>query len=104
MAKIQITGLDKLVSKLEEIKTNAKDLSGYYSFEELFPESFINQYCRFKSIKAFIDASGIKVNSSNDLENNTQWDIFVAENSDFSNWKEMRNMAVKELAIRKLES
>ena len=101
---IKITGLDELKRQLETLKRNAQNLSGPVAFEDLFPPEFMRRYTDFKTIDEMADASGWKVESTEDFEAipDAEWDAFVKARTRFEDWEEMQGKAAEEYATRRL--
>lgn len=98
---MEITGLDKLQRKLEDLSSRARDLDGthHLSFSELFPDRFIRAHSSFGSMQALIDACGIE--NPDDIQTE-RWNAFVAQNTSFEGWEAMKSAAGIEWTQRKL--
>lgn len=58
----------------------------------LFPESFMKENTSFDSFDRMVKEFG-NVESVEILNDNSEWDAFVSENSKYSNWNEMLDAA-----------
>ena len=97
---------DDAIRKLRDLQRRAERLDGEHSvsLNDLFHDEFILRNTDFDSIEAMVQASGFKVETSEDFEAipDEQWDIFVRERTRFTSWEEMKGAAVQEWAARQL--
>ena len=97
---------DDAMRQLRELQRRAEQLDGTHSvtFPELFPDEFMLRNTEFPSIGALIEASGFKVESSEDFAAipDAEWDAFLASRTRFASWEEMKGAAVREWAGRRL--
>lgn len=93
----KITGLDQLQAKFEKLN-DIKSIS----FEELFPDSFLEHYTNSKNLKDFLEKSGFTINSKEDFEAipDQHWEKYVIANTQFLSWNEMQQSA-HEIWIKK---
>lgn len=100
MSRSKIKGLDKLQRQLKELQRKAEAVGGQHSvsFDELFTASFLTRYTNFTSVEDMIQQSGYKVETSEDFQRipDSEWDDFIANNTQFSNWQEMLSLATQE--------
>ena len=89
-------GLKKLQRNLENLPKESE-----VSSAELFPEDFISKYTDFQTFHAMVDASGININDSDQL-NGEGFSKFVSAHSKFENWNDMQEKALAEYVARKL--
>jgi DNA-binding ferritin-like protein len=87
--------------KFDELKRRANELGKgeKIRLNELLSDSFINQYSKFQSFQAMVDASGIK--NPEELKGE-QFSKFISVHTKFGNWEEMIQRATAEYAKRKL--
>ena len=101
-----ITGLDDLQKKLQQLAANAKALDGKHNvgLNELFPPSFVRRYTQFASIDELFAQSGFKVETQADFEAvpSDQWDIFIKGHTQFASWQQMKEKAGAEWTKGKL--
>lgn len=90
-----LNGLNEFQNQIEKLQNNLEKANGTHeiSFKELFTDDLMKDKTKFPSIDVFLEKLGIKTN--NDLENYPpiKLDQFVKENTDFSNWNEMKQYA-----------
>jgi hypothetical protein len=96
--KLDTSDLDQ---KLDELTKRANELGRgeKVRLNELLPDSFINQYSKFQSFQAMVDASGIE---NPDELNGEQFSKFISTHTRFGNYGEMIKRATAEYAKRKL--
>jgi hypothetical protein len=84
--------LNKLLKDLEK---KVQEASGEVSFPELFNPNFMTTFTNFSSIDEFLKKSPFEVHSQEDFENidTGELDKYVAENTKFSSWEEMKSKA-----------
>ena len=102
---IKIEGLDKLQNKLNDIVDKARALDGRtVPMSELLTASFLSRYTRFLSASELFEASGFKVESTEDFKAipDDQWDDFIRSISSFDSWEAMLAAAGKEWSIKQL--
>jgi hypothetical protein len=92
--------------KLRDLQRKAEQLDGEHSvsFNELFPDEFMLRNTEFPSVGSMFEASGFKVESSEDMAAipDEEWDKFVQERTRFASWDEMKSAAVQEWAARRM--
>jgi hypothetical protein len=102
----KITGLDKLQKKLDDLQRKAEALDGEHQvpFSELFNSSFMQQYTKYETFEALIEAGGFKVETPDDFKAipDNEWDEHIAVTTSFSSWQEMMNQAASEWAKKQL--
>jgi len=98
--KMNTGGLDKLAKKLKELGEQKS-----VSFGELMPPSFISAFSNVKDIQELFDASPFKIEDMEDLGAipDADWDIYIAQSTNYASWEEMRHAAVAEWTRRKLD-
>lgn len=103
----EIPGLEKGMEKLEDVAEKAKEIDGENNipFDELRSLNFMQKNTKFDSIRQMIENNSFNVDSMESFAKipDDQWDNFVAENTNFDNWKEMQMTAAKNWTSRKLE-
>ena len=82
----KLKGLDKFQRELEK---KAKSVSGNYSFDELFPDSYIRSISRFSSLSEMFENNPEKITDAESFKQANQeiLDQFISEETKFSNWK-----------------
>lgn len=75
------------------------------SLIELFTPNFMQNNTQFSSFEAMLEASGFRIESSDDFLaiSDAQWDQFISQQTQFTNWQEMLNAAAVELVKKQLE-
>lgn len=93
------SGGKQFLNRLEEL-SNPQQVS----FADLFTPSFIQNYTQFLSFELMLEASGFSVESAEDFLAipETEWDQFISQKTQFSNWQEMQKTAAVELMKKKL--
>jgi hypothetical protein len=98
--------IEDALQKLRDLQSKAEELDGQHSvsLSELFPDEFMLRNTEFPSVDSMFEASGFKVESSEDFAAipDDEWDSFVQERTRFTSWDEMKNAAVKEWAARRM--
>ncbi|OJX91011.1 MAG: hypothetical protein BGO90_05395 [Legionella sp. 40-6] len=86
----EINGLNELKAKFKKLQ----DINSL-SFEELFPDDFIQQNTNTLSLNDFLKQSGFVINSNEDFLNipDEEWEKYVIENTRFNSWVEMQKTA-----------
>ena len=99
----KLKGLDKFQRGLEK---KAKSVSGNYSFDELFPDSYIRSISRFSSLSEMFENNPEKITDAESFKQANQeiLDQFISEETKFSNWQEMLNDAGTKLIANKMKS
>lgn len=98
----KLKGLDKLQ---RDLKRKAKSVSGSYSFDELFPDSYIQSISRFSSLSEMFENNPEKITDAESFKQANQeiLDQFISEETKFSNWQEMLNDAGAKLIVKKMK-
>lgn len=80
------------------------DRSHNIPFSELFPEEFVKQHTKFTSIYKLFEAGGFNTESAESFKAITDEDLdrFVAENTDFKTWSDMKDKAAAEWVKKKM--
>ena len=103
---ISIDGLDDLQKKIKDLQKRAKALDGenLVPLVDLLTIEFLNRYTSFSSVEELFEASGFKVDNTEDFEKipNDEWDEFISKNSIFKNWEEMLEKAGEEWITNEL--
>lgn len=94
------SGLRRLTRNLESIASKKT-----VSFAELFTSAFMGRHTQFASFEDLIEASGFKVESTEDFLAipDEDWDRFIAANTSFRSWKEMQQAAGAAWLKRQIE-
>ena len=93
--KLDTSGLDRLIEKLEKV-----DGEHEVSSDDLFTDNFMSRHTKFKTWKEFVDASSI--DDINEVHSE-KFSEFVADNSEFQSIEEMEQTAGAEWIKRQLE-
>ncbi|HIH8008953.1 MULTISPECIES: hypothetical protein [Streptococcus] len=98
----KLKGLDKFQ---RDLKRKAKSVSGNYSFDELFPDSYIRSISRFSSLSEMFENNPEKITDAESFKQANQeiLDQFISEETKFSNWQEMLNDAGAKLIAKKMK-
>lgn len=96
-----INGLDAVKAKLAKL-AELKQVS----LGELFNPEFLAANTNFPDVQEMFDRSGFKVASIEDIEAipEEEWESYIAANTQFSSWHEMREAALGELLRKHLDS
>lgn len=97
-------GLDDLQNRLNDLSKSASKISGdnNVSFDELFTSDFMFTHSRISNYNDFFEAAGIHNEKEFSEFPDEKLDIFVNENTDFSNWEEMKAAAGKKWVSKQL--
>lgn len=105
---IEVHGLNEFQNELRRLMKNLKELGGEHAvpLQEIFPPAFMHKHTDFDTIDAMLDASGFKIQTSDDFAAipDSEWDAFVASRTRFNNWKRMLDTAIDEWVAGKLDS
>lgn len=106
MLRTSITGLDGLQKRLKQMADGLERAKGTHevSFGELFHPGFMSRHSRHASIQALFDASGFKIDTSEDLAAipDEEWDAHIRASTDFSDWESMQKAAATEWLKKKV--
>ena len=98
----EIKGLDKLEKQLDQMAKNAEELGkkNTVTFSELFTDSFIKSHSKFSSFDELAVAGNFDVSSTEAFEaiSDKDWNDWITQSTDFSNWTEMQQTAGLEFA------
>ena len=92
-------GIRKFQRKLERVTSEQ-----CVTFDELFSDDFMLRHTDFPSITALFDASPFTLETNDDLAAipEAELDAFVAANTRFTSWEEMKSAAGSEWMARRL--
>lgn len=94
-----------VIKKLEDMKRNLKNVEKTQSVpvSEIFNPSFISKYTPYSSFDDMLDKSKLleKYGDFESIDDN-EWDIFIQENTNFSNWQEMQSEAGKLWTLKQM--
>lgn len=81
----------------------AKELDGTHEVpvSELLTEDFMRANTEFASFSEMVDASGLTVESADDLAN-PQWEAIVQTRTRFESWQDLLATAVEQYTLKKL--
>lgn len=106
MFRFEMSGLDKLNKKLQDLSKKAAQLDGNHSvpLTELLTNSFISRHTRFSSVDEMFEASGFKVDTQEDFDAipREKLDAFIQSVSPFSGWQTMLQGAAREWTAKQL--
>lgn len=93
----------ELASKLTGEESDSE--SGV-ALEDIFPDSFMGENTDFPSISGFFSSSPWDVETGRDFEGipSEEFDEYVDEHTEFSNWEEMLSSAASEWARGEAEN
>jgi len=94
---------------MDLFKEMEKELDQYedrkISFDDLYPEEFMQEYTDYNSISEMLSKSDFEIEKQDDFENipEDEWNDYIDNCTDFDNWEEMRSKAVKEWVEKDLD-
>lgn len=97
-AELNTKSIGKAIDKLKEIQQNIKEAENpkSYSLKELFPNDFMEKYTNCNTIQDFFDNSGLDFShEANEVISSEEFNNYVASNTRFTSWEEMKNHAGK---------
>ncbi|MEK3701949.1 hypothetical protein NYE33_33630 [Paenibacillus sp. FSL R10-2199] len=101
---VKVTGFKELNNRLNQISKGAQELGAQkqMSFDELFPDSFIQKHTPSENISAFLEGVGVK--SKEDFAALPQEDLesYVRSTTKFSTFHEMSQAALAEVVYKRL--
>lgn len=99
----KIDGFDEINKLLNNVEKTASNLSGDYSFDEIFSQQFMHSNTKFDSIYDFFKKFNIPT-SQEEFENfpEGELDEIVKNNTQFQSWKSMFDSAVEHFISSKL--
>lgn len=93
----RIEGLEDLQRKLEELASKAEELEGGHSvpITDLLTPEFLAGCSAFSSVEEMFEASGFKIENQEDFEAipDDQWEWFIQQNTSYTSWAEMTQVA-----------
>lgn len=103
---IKVKGFDKLRKRLQEMQNGVKELGDQKNvpLTDLFTPAFMSKYTSVSTLDEFCEKSGFNFSSKEDFENIPQEDLdeYVRSISNFSNWNDMLDNAVRIYISKKL--
>jgi hypothetical protein len=106
MAYIKLDGFNEFKKDLERLSKRASELNGEhtFTFEELFPDSFIQKHTQFSTIDELFENGGFKINSEEDFDAlpEDKLDQHISATTDFDCWKDMLGSAAEEYMAKEL--
>jgi hypothetical protein len=95
----EIKGLKELQNKLKAI-----DDQQSVPLTEMLTPSFMASCSSFTSAEELFEASGFEVNNNEDFKAipDSDWDLFIGNNTSYPNWSEMLKAAGTQWTIGKL--
>lgn len=98
--------VEKNLKPIENLALRARELDGEHqvSVRNLLTAEFLSRSSRFRSADELFEASGFRVQSAEDFAAipDADWDTFISKNTNFANWREMLDAAVKDWTIKQL--
>ncbi|MFB0725015.1 hypothetical protein ACEU6F_04975 [Aeromonas salmonicida] len=102
----EIKGLKELQKKLGYLAKSAEALDGQHQvpLTDLLNPAFISSCSKFSSVEELFDASGFKIESTEDFKAipDAEWDSFIKSNTTYENWLEMQTSAAAQWTKSKL--
>lgn len=103
---MRVSGFDKALSNLSKLQQNAQALDGEHTvtLAELFPPSFVSTHTEFPDIQTMADVSGLfesgdeepRAEQAQQALHSQAWNDFVAQHTEFSDWRAMQRAAIVE--------
>ena len=89
----------KIINKVNKLSGNSE-----IRFKDLFNNKFMLNYTEFESINQMFQESDFDIKSEEDFNNisEDQLDEYVKQNTKFSNWEEMIEMAIEKWIKKEL--
>ena len=82
---------------LDQLLKNAKEMEGTHQVKltDTLNAEFVSSHSKFSDLEALFAGFGFKIDSPEDFAAipDEDWDKFISENTDFSNWEEMQRSA-----------
>ncbi|MEK4472712.1 hypothetical protein NSQ91_05815 [Paenibacillus sp. FSL R7-0048] len=101
---LKVTGFNELNNRLKQMSKGVQELGAQkqMSFEELFPDSFIQKHTPCENISVFLEGVGVK--SEEDFAALPQEDLesYVSSTTKFTTFHEMSQAALAEVVYKKL--
>lgn len=98
---VKIKGLDQLKRQLDEMQRKVEKAGGTRTvpIAEVLTPTFLARFSDFESFADLVAKSGFTIESQEDFDRIPQdeWDTFIAQNTQFSSWQDMLQMAGMEL-------
>ncbi|MDB5823901.1 MAG: hypothetical protein JWR21_2605 [Herminiimonas sp.] len=102
---LKISGLDKVIDKLNDLKKKADAMNGQsIPVTEVLTSAFLTRHTPFGSAVEMCEASGFKIETKEDFEAvpDDEWDAFIRAVSGFDGWQAMLGAASKEWAAKQM--
>jgi hypothetical protein len=104
--KLNITGLDELQRKIEQMRRNAEQLDGTHevTLTEIFPPAFMRKHSSVTDFDAFCREANLDVSSAEAFRSipTATLDAAVKHLTQFSSWEEMKQAGAGDWASRRL--
>lgn len=100
---MKMSGFNEFHKQLKQMEKAAKELDGTHEvpFSELFTDSFLRKHTTFSSFEEFENQKIFTKYQTIEEIPDDEMDMFVAANTNFSNWDEMLDEASTEFVARK---
>lgn len=103
--ELNTKSIQETIEKLQKVKDNIKEVEKphSYSFREIFTDDFIEEYTNSKNIQEFLYRSGFDFSQDAKAKmDSAEFSEYVAKNTKFSSWEEMKVAASKILLSKKI--
>ncbi len=99
--------IEDILDAMDELTEEARNMlqNRHLPIEELFTGEFVRNYTPYQTLEDLCEASGFKVNDDDDFDcvPDDQWDAFIANHTDFTEWSEMLQTAIQHWVERQFE-
>jgi hypothetical protein len=103
---IKLEGFDEAQRKLQDLidKAQAIPKEEQIPLNQLLTPAFMREHTEFETVATMLEGSGFKIESAEDFTNipEAEWDGFIAQNTEFSTWREMLQAAHVERVKRQM--
>ena len=103
--ELKIKSVNEAREKLLKIKENLSETEKphSYSFREIFTDDFRREYTNSENIQDFLDRSGLDFShDAKSIIESDSFNAYVANNTKFTSWEEMKVTASKILLGKKI--
>jgi len=106
MLKVTVSESGNLLKHLRELSQRAQELDGQHEMTlgELMSGDFVAGCSKFGNLQELFNASGFSLETAEEFQAvpDNEWDAFIATNTSYHSWAEMKSAAVREWARKKL--
>lgn len=107
MSQYKWSGLDEFENELERNAQIAEEMDEpqSYSFDDLFPNSFMRKYTQHSTFDEFLKNCGYPVNTQEQFDAipANALDNYVKKTTSFSSWEDMQQVALNALFLRRID-